>query len=200
MAIVKMKRLRLLAMTEDREELLRALQGLGCVELSEPTPGAPAEGEDPERARMVLESLAPPDARALSEAQTRRQEAERAIGILKHYGAKGRGFLAPRPQTTREDLCRRTAEEEQDRAVAQVLEGERQVSALTAARPFEEAVQAVQGASPLTALQEAGSNRELRWCLLVCHMSAWEAVSAQEARERRSWRWTGVLSGRGSAA
>ena len=217
MAIVKMKRLRLLAMTEDREELLRALQGLGCVELSEPTPGAPAEGEDPERARIVLESLAPPDARALSEAQTRRQEAERAMGILKHYGAKGRGFLAPRPQTTREDLCRRTAEEEQDRAVAQVLEGERQVSALTAkleklsaqrsalapwlglevpletastrdmlvqfgtltaARPFEEAVQAVQGASPLTALQEAGSNRELRWCLLVCHMSAWEAVSA----------------------
>ena len=37
MAIVTMKRLRLLAMGEDREALLDALQRLGCVEVSEPT-------------------------------------------------------------------------------------------------------------------------------------------------------------------
>ena len=36
MAIVKMKRLRLLAPRPDREELLRALQSLGCVEIREP--------------------------------------------------------------------------------------------------------------------------------------------------------------------
>ena len=36
MAIVKMKRLRLLAMRTDREELLRRLQALGCVEVDEP--------------------------------------------------------------------------------------------------------------------------------------------------------------------
>ena len=40
MAIVKMKRLRLAAMTGDREELLRLLQSMGCVEISEP----PAQG------------------------------------------------------------------------------------------------------------------------------------------------------------
>ena len=37
MAIVTMKRLRLLAMGEDRAALLDDLQRLGCVEVSEPT-------------------------------------------------------------------------------------------------------------------------------------------------------------------
>ena len=45
MAIVKMKRLGLLAMREDREAILHALQGLGCVEISEPTLG-PQGDED----------------------------------------------------------------------------------------------------------------------------------------------------------
>ena len=36
MAIIKMKRLRLLALRSDREELLHTLQRLGCVEISEP--------------------------------------------------------------------------------------------------------------------------------------------------------------------
>ena len=37
MAIVKMKRLRLVAMGSDREELLRLLQRMGCVEIDEPS-------------------------------------------------------------------------------------------------------------------------------------------------------------------
>ena len=41
MAIVKMKKLRLLAASSQREELLRELMLLGCVEISEP----PAEEE-----------------------------------------------------------------------------------------------------------------------------------------------------------
>ena len=36
MAIVKMKRLQLLALRPDREALLRRLQSLGCVEIREP--------------------------------------------------------------------------------------------------------------------------------------------------------------------
>lgn len=36
MAIVKMKKLRVVAMAASREELLRGLQHLGCVEISEP--------------------------------------------------------------------------------------------------------------------------------------------------------------------
>ena len=36
MSIVKMKRLRLIGMRDQREELLRLLQHMGCVEVSEP--------------------------------------------------------------------------------------------------------------------------------------------------------------------
>ena len=86
MAIVTMKRLRLLAMGEDREALLDDLQRLGCVEVSKPT----LDGREESGAAELLSRLTPPDTQALSQAQTRRQEAERAMGILKHYGAKGR--------------------------------------------------------------------------------------------------------------
>ena len=37
MAIVKMKHLRLAAMQSDREALLRLLQGMGCLEIEEPS-------------------------------------------------------------------------------------------------------------------------------------------------------------------
>ena len=76
MAIVTMKRLRLLAMREDREALLDDLQRLGCVEVSEPT----LDGREEESGAVeLLSHLTPPDAQALSQAQTRRQEAERAM-------------------------------------------------------------------------------------------------------------------------
>ena len=38
MAIVKMKRIRLIAMAEDKDALMGALLHAGCVELSEPAP------------------------------------------------------------------------------------------------------------------------------------------------------------------
>lgn len=232
MAIVTMKRLRLLAMREDREALLDDLQRLGCVEVSEPT----LDGREEESGAVeLLSHLTPPDAQALSQAQTRRQEAERAMGILKHYGAKGRGFLTPRPQTSKEELCSPQAAARQDQAVAGVLAEERQVNALlaqgeklasqraalapwlaldvplesrstpsllvqfgtlTAARPFEEAAGAVQAASELSELREASAGRELRYCLLVCHVSAREAVL--EALREFGWSrlsmdgWTGT--------
>lgn len=44
MAIVKMKHLRLAAMQSDREALLRLLQGMGCLEIEEPS----VDWSDPE--------------------------------------------------------------------------------------------------------------------------------------------------------
>ena len=43
MAIVKMKRLRMVAMAADREALLRKLQHMGCVEIVQPE----ADPDDP---------------------------------------------------------------------------------------------------------------------------------------------------------
>ena len=241
MAIVKMKRLRLLAMRGDREELLRALQTLGCVELQEPSYGAgeaestPPGGGAEAGAEDLLARLTQPDTEALGQAQTRRQEAERAMGVLKHYGAKGRGFLTPKPMTSQEELSQKPAADRQNQAVTGVLEGERQVNnlaakgeklaaqrlalapwlelnvplesastqdmlvqfgTLTAARPFEEAVQAVQAVSELVEITQASAGRELRYCLLVCHVSAQEAVL--EALREFGWSrlslegWTGT--------
>ena len=44
MAIVKMKRIRLLALAEDREALLSGLLHVGCVQVSEPTEDLAGEG------------------------------------------------------------------------------------------------------------------------------------------------------------
>ena len=65
MAIVKMKRLRLAAMKQDREELLRLLQRMGCVEIDEPD----VDRSDPEWA-----ALSSPDGTALARAMERRGE------------------------------------------------------------------------------------------------------------------------------
>ena len=72
MAIVKMKRLRLVAMSEDREPLLRLLQRMGCVELTQPESG-------PEQ------SLVHPELGALAAANEERTGAERALEVLKRY-------------------------------------------------------------------------------------------------------------------
>lgn len=60
MAIVKMKHLRLAAMQSDREALLRLLQGMGCLEIEEPS----VDWSDPEWA-----GLKSPDSGALSAAR-----------------------------------------------------------------------------------------------------------------------------------
>ena len=74
MAIVKMKRLRLVAMSENREPLLRLLQRMGCVELTQPESG-------PEQ------SLVHPELGALAAANEERTGAERALEVLKRYKA-----------------------------------------------------------------------------------------------------------------
>ena len=49
MAIVKMKKLRVMAMAADQERLLHQLQHLGCVEISQPS----EELEDTKWASMI---------------------------------------------------------------------------------------------------------------------------------------------------
>ena len=69
MAIVKMKRLRLAAMKQDRDELLALLQRMGCVEIDEPS---------------VEESqLKRPEGEGLSLAREGRSGAERALAVLR---------------------------------------------------------------------------------------------------------------------
>ncbi len=237
MAIIKMKRLRLLALRSDREELLHTLQRLGCVEISEP-PEADGRSDAPpgdwEGPPAALE-LRTPDGSALDQAREEKQSAERALSVLARHGAKGRGMLTPRPQLTEEELFEPGACAAGTQAVEAVLRKDReaallqteqgkltaqkaalapwlsldlplesgstremlvQFGTLTAARPLEEAQQAVERASELAQLIQASASREVRYCLLVCHKSAQEAVL--EALRDFGWSrvtlngWTGT--------
>ena len=128
MAIVKMKRMRLLAMVQDREELLRLMQDMGCVEVEEP--GTDLTEEEQQVWKDL--SLTRVDAQPLSQARERRQRAERALAILKHHGCKSKGFLTPRPSLSREQLFDPQREQEGLSAVDQVLEADRTLAAYQA--------------------------------------------------------------------
>lgn len=95
MSIVKMKRLRLIGMRDQREELLRLLQHMGCVEVSEPED----RKEDPEWA-----SLTRPDPAPLTRAREAKASAEAALRTLAKYAPKEKSsplaMIQPRPAVT----------------------------------------------------------------------------------------------------
>ncbi len=96
MSIVKMKRLRLIGMRDQREELLRLLQHMGCVEVSEPED----RREDPEWA-----SLTRPDPAPLNRARDARSSTEAALNTLKKYAPKEKtSLLKARPTVTEGQL------------------------------------------------------------------------------------------------
>ena len=93
MAIVKMKRLRLIALENDRTTLLRRLQKLGCLHLSEPPSDETAwEG------LLRRES----DQSAQQHAQLRLLQS--ALDVLKRYAPQKTGLLTPRPMVSEQDF------------------------------------------------------------------------------------------------
>ncbi len=96
MSIVKMKRLRLVGMSSDREELLQQLQHLGCVEISEPT----EKLNDPEWAALLTR---PEDSR-LAEIRDQYMLVSSALNTLKKYAPVKVKLLAPRRTVTRQQF------------------------------------------------------------------------------------------------
>ena len=82
MAIVKMKRLRLLAMGADREKLLRLLQGMGCVEVDQAD--LDGEGASPELLEQLRDKVSRPDDRSLARAREGQSQAQRALAPGPH--------------------------------------------------------------------------------------------------------------------
>ena len=115
MSIVKMKHLRLMGLQQDREELLRLLQRMGCVEIDEPE-------EQPEGLRGI-------DSAALTRARERKGEGERALSALKRYTSEK---SAPRPALTERELFDPNRLEQGEQAVQAILEAERAVAELRA--------------------------------------------------------------------
>lgn len=206
MSIVKMKHIRLFGMAADRETLLRQLQHLGCVEISEPT-----------------DKLADPDWAALTrvdDAGLARVKADAALlnaalNTLKGIGKEKEGLLQARPEVTEGQLfdegLRASATEaaqavnaqekrisaiqnEQGKLRAQKaaltpwleldipLEttGTREVSATFGAVMSTVALdtvkQALEEATELVEVIPAGKDREFQYVLILCHRSAEETA------------------------
>lgn len=115
MSIVKMKHLRLMGLQQDREELLRLLQRMGCVEIDEPE-------ERPEGVRGI-------DSAALTRARERKGAGERALSALKRYASEKN---AARPTMTEQELFDPNRLEQGEQAVQAILEAERTMAELQA--------------------------------------------------------------------
>ena len=228
MAIVKMKRLRMVGMTGDREELLRLLQHMGCVEIVQPE----ADPEDP-----LWATLVPPETGGLAAAQEEKNQAERALEVLKRYAPAKKGLLSPRPGVRENELLDQTRAQKAREAVRQVnlldrrlaaihaqenkLEGQRlallpwmsldlpletgstsqvtvQLGTLPASVPMGLAEGEVQAAGELAQLTQVSADRDSNYCMLVCHSSQQEGVL--EALKALGWSRANLRDWTGTAS
>ena len=123
MAIVKMKRLHMTAMSGDREEILRLLQHMGCVEVVQPE----VDPEDPLWAGLVQ-----PDTPGLAAAHEEKAQAERALEILKQYAPVKSGLLAPKPGLSEGELLSEASAQQARAAAMQVNDLARRLAAIRA--------------------------------------------------------------------
>ena len=213
MAIVRMKRIRLIAMTRDREELLRQLQRAGCVEICRPE----TDPADPEE----WAGLTRPDGSALALARERQQTLSQAIGILRRWAPEKTGLLAPKPSISQRELADQEAYDQALRDAEEICGQERALAALEAERGKIEVLrqslapwlsldvpldisstqqtafqfgvlpmsvplpQAQAAAGELAQLLPAGTDRTGQYALLVC--SAGELDAALTALKELGW-------------
>ena len=123
MSIVKMKRLRLFALSSDREELLRKLQHLGCVEIDEPTDKL----ADPDWA-----GVARVDDTALASAKEAQSEVSAALAALKKYAPVKTPLLARRREVTEQQLFDDAVRASAQEAARALVAAEKRISALYA--------------------------------------------------------------------
>lgn len=89
MSIVAMKKLRLMAVRSQRDEILRCLMLLNCVEISEPAPSPEDE---------LLRSLQPSGEEEVNRRRKDQACLLNAIRILDRFIPEKRGLLTPLPQ------------------------------------------------------------------------------------------------------
>lgn len=95
MAIVKMKKLRVVAMADRRDELLKGLLRLGCVEISEP---------DDKLADPAWSSLLKRGTSDLAKIRSELADANTALEAIKRYAQTKDGMFTPRPEVSEEEF------------------------------------------------------------------------------------------------
>ena len=201
-----MKHLRLVGLESEREALLRALQDMGCVEVSG-VDGA----ED-----ALQEGFARPDDRALLSSQEHARSYRTALAVLDRYAPEKKGMFRKRAAVAREEffsaeseqaaraaadelnaMQRRLGEIESERTKEETLRAslvpwltldvplDREDSALCAAFgtvgaavPDEALNAACAGFGGLALWQQASADRALRYLFIACHECVREAAMA----------------------
>ena len=123
MSIVKMKKLRVIAPASSKEELLRELLLLGCVELREQDTLL----ADPQTAALVSREYGD-----VTAARTERQVFENAIRILDAYAPVKTPLLSPKPQISEQALLDESRETELYLAAKNLAELEERMRTLDA--------------------------------------------------------------------
>ena len=204
MSIVKMKHLRLFAMAADREELLRQLQHLGCVEIREP---------DQELSDPAWAGFARVDDTALADTKAKADRLRAALDLLNHYAPAKSSMFQPRPLVSEAQLFDESVRQEATEAAQRISDLETRIAAiyneqskLTAQKaslapwleldadldiPSTREVTGTYGAvsgnadrnavetalaavTELAQLSWAGRDREFQYVLVLCHRSAEE--------------------------
>lgn len=209
MSIVRMKRIRVLALAEERSELLSKLMSLGCVEISEPE----EELSDPEWTELVGR-----DTSELSQVRAKSSELENALSALRKYAPVKTGLFQLRGMISERELFSPEKEAEAlesaraiNASVRTITQAETQENRLQAQKasllpwktldlPLEtdstDNVEILPGTLPQTSpldtvrgelaraaelaeLIPVSEDKEQQYVLLLCHKSQW--VQAQEA-------------------
>ena len=107
MAIVKMKRLHLLALAKEHDVILRKLQHMGCVEISEP--------------ESIPDSLKRCGS-AVADCMAQQRQLQTATDALKRLAPKGKagGLLTPRPQIAEADYLNEADFDEELKAAEEI--------------------------------------------------------------------------------
>ena len=227
MAIVAMRHLRLIGLQSEREEMLRRLQHLGCLEITEPEPAA----DDP-----LLEKLRIPEAAELQRIREQYTAAEQALQTLTDHTPKEKNALEPLPFIDEQALtdesqladgknaaerlnrCREELASLQSRSEklaaeeAQLLPWESftmplecattekvliQMGTLPAVVPPEQIREALEAAGDLYEFREVSVDRERRYAVLTVHIS--QAEDHVAAVKALGWSRVAPGDRRGSA-
>ena len=133
MAIVKMKKLRLLAIKSQRDELMRRLQLMGCVQVNEP---GKAEGE----IELGRESSDAPRCREAL------RELGMALGLLDKYASVKDGLFSQRPEVQCSALMDDSGEDEHLALARKIIELDEEVKQVAAAE--SEKLNAIEALKP----------------------------------------------------
>ena len=125
MAIVKMKRIRLIALAKDRDELLSGLLHVGCVEVSEPTQQLTGEG---------YEALLHRDTTDLTQVKADLTQLQHALEVLRKYAPQKEGMFAPRQTVSESELFDRGEVAAALEMAANINEHAKTIGQLTAAQ------------------------------------------------------------------